>query len=201
VEELAKRGVPATLFVVPTFVGRGPYWWDAMASGEGGGVDPVLRQRALGDLRGRDRDVRTWAEAQGLRLGPVPEWGLVASENELRAAVRHPGIKLASHTWTHANLVALSPAERREELARPLQWLRERCSSVIPWVSYPYGLVSPAVEGEAAAAGYTAAVSLGRGWFAPARANPYAVPRLNIPSGLSANGFVVCTSGLYTPSS
>src|SRR2546430_3619042 len=29
---LARRGVPATLFVVPSFAGKGPFWWDA---GEG----------------------------------------------------------------------------------------------------------------------------------------------------------------------
>ena len=32
VAELAKRGVPATLFVVPSFVGKGPFWWDALAA-------------------------------------------------------------------------------------------------------------------------------------------------------------------------
>src|SRR5207248_5579906 len=32
VAELAKRGVPETLFVVPSFVGKGPFWWDALAA-------------------------------------------------------------------------------------------------------------------------------------------------------------------------
>src|SRR5207302_9464076 len=85
VAELARRGVPATLFVVPGFVGKGPFWWDAVAPGAGG-VDPALRQRALVALRGRDPEVRRWAESQGLRLGAVPEWALVATEDELRDA-------------------------------------------------------------------------------------------------------------------
>lgn len=197
VAELARRGIPATLFVVPEFVGRGPFWWDAVAA-EGGGVDPAVRAYALEELAGKDQDIRRWAEAHGLRLRAVPESALVASEDELGAAIRHPGITLASHTWSHANLARLSPAELQEQLARPLDWLRQRYRNVIPWLSYPYGLATRAVETAAAAAGYAAALALGGEWFAPAAVNPHSVPRLNVPSGLSANGFVLRTSGLHT---
>ncbi len=156
VEELSKRGLPATLFVVPAFVGAGPFWWDAVASPDGGGVDRGLRH----------------------------------------AATRHPGITLASHTWTHPNLVQLPPAELEDELRRPLAWLRQRFERVIPWLSYPYGLASRAVEAAAAAAGYTAALVLEGGWCAPGRVRRYAVPRHGVPRDLSVNGFVLCTSGL-----
>lgn len=196
VEELARRGVPATLFVVPAVVGGGPFWWDALASRGGRGVDQSLRERALQELSGNGREVRSWAEARGLSLSAVPEWALVASQDELTAATRHPGITLASHTWTHPNLVRLSPAELQSELRRPLTWLRRRFPNVIPWLSYPYGLASRSVEAAAAAAGYEAAVSLDGGWFTAARVNRFAVPRLNIPAGLSAKGFVLRTSGL-----
>ena len=194
--ELAKRGVPATLFVVPAFVGGGPFWWDAVACEARDGV-PSLRDYALQELSGKDQRVRSWAEAHGLPLRTVPESALAASESDLAAAIRHPGIALASHTWSHPNLARLSPAELQEELSRPLHWLRQRFASVIPWVSYPYGLVTRAVEAAAAAAGYAAALALGGGWFNPARVRRHAVPRLNVPSGLSANGFVLRTSGLY----
>lgn len=195
IEELAKRGVPATVFVVPGFVGQGPFWWDALAAGAAG-LDAGLRAHALHELGGSNGAIRRWAEVQGLRVGAVPEWMLVASEDELRAATRHPGITLASHTWSHPNLVRVSPAERERELCLPLTWLRERSSCVTPWLSYPYGLADPAVAAAAAAAGYVAAVSLGGGWFTPARVDRYAVPRLNVPSGLSAHGFALRTSGL-----
>jgi len=194
VPELAKRGLPATLFVVPDFVGQGPFWWDALARERG--VDPVLRARALDELRGKDTEVRSWAAGQGLPTGPVPEWALVASEDELRGATRHAGIMLASHTWTHPNLARLTGGELREELRRPLAWLRERFTSVIPWLSYPYGLATPAVEAAVREAGYTAALVLGGGQFSPARVNRWAVPRETIPSGLSHNGFVIRSSGL-----
>ena len=53
-----------------------------------------------------------------------------------------------------------------------------------------------AVETAAQEAGYTAALALGGGWFLPTRVNRWAVPRENIPSGLSENGFVIRSSGL-----
>src|SRR3989441_3573808 len=149
--------------------GWGAFWWDAVARPDGEGVDRGLRDHALRALAGKDGQVREWAAAHRLRLAAVPEWALVASEQELHAATRHPGITLASHTWTHPNLVQLPPAELEDELRRPLAWLRQRFERVIPWLSYPYGLASRAVEAAAAAAGYTAALVLEGGWCAPGR--------------------------------
>src|SRR3989442_215497 len=162
----------------------------------GQGVDRGLRDHALRALAGKDGQVREWAAAHRLRLAPVPEWALVASEQELHAATRHPGITLASHTWTHPNLVQLPPAELEDELRRPLAWLRQRFERVISWLRSPYGLASRAVEAAAAAAGYTAALVLEGGWCAPGRVRRYAVPRHGVPRDLSVNGFVLCTSGL-----
>jgi len=194
VEELATRGLPATLFVVPAFVGKGPFWWDALASD--GGLDQLVRRRAVDDLRGRDAEVRDWAATHGVAVRAVPDWAFPASEAELQDATRHAGITLGSHTWTHPNLARLTGAGLRDELSRPLVWLGERFESVVAWLSYPYGLVTPAVEAAAREAGYTAALTLGGGPFPPARVNRWAVPRENIPSGLSENGFVIRSSGL-----
>lgn len=192
VEELAQRGVPATLFVAPAFVGRGTFWWDVVAPG----LDGDLREHAIWDLGGEDHAVRRWAAERGLGSHPVPEYAMVASEEELQSALRHPGITLASHTWSHPNLARLPAAHLAEELTRPLDWLRQRFSSVIPWLTYPYGFATPAVAAAAAAAGYRGALCLGNGWFSPDRVNRYAVPRLNVPSGLSRHGFVLRMSGL-----
>src|SRR5207245_581397 len=81
-------------------------------------------------------------------------------------------------------------AHLASELTRPLDWLRQRFSSVIPWLTYPYGFATPAVAAAAATAGYRGALCLGNGWFSPDSVNRYAVPRLNVPSGLSQHGFV-----------
>src|SRR3989454_9948425 len=76
VEELAQRGVPATLFVAPAFVGRGTFWWDVVAPG----LDGDLREHAIWDLGGEDHAVRRWAVERGLGSHPVPEYATVASE-------------------------------------------------------------------------------------------------------------------------
>lgn len=196
VEELARRGLPATLFIAPAFVGGGTFWWDCVTASDRGGLDGGLRERAIRELRGEDHAVRRWATQRGLRIGAVPDYAKVASEEELRSAVGHPGITLASHTWSHRNLARLTAAELCAELVQPLEWLRQRFTAVIPWLSYPYGIGAPAAEAAAAAAGYRAALSLGGGWFAPERINPYRLARATVPSGLSTNGFVLLTSGL-----
>jgi peptidoglycan/xylan/chitin deacetylase (PgdA/CDA1 family) len=126
----------------------------------------------------------------------VPEWALPASEAELHDATRHPGITLGSHTWAHPNLARLTASELQTELTKPLAWLRERSFNLVPWLSYPYGIATPAVEAAARNAGYSGALVLGGGLFPPARVNRWAVPRENIPAGLSENGFVIRTSGL-----
>src|SRR2546422_8966546 len=40
VEELARRGGPAALFVVPAFGGGGSFWWEPLGRDGGGGLDP-----------------------------------------------------------------------------------------------------------------------------------------------------------------
>ena len=160
------------------------------------GLDGDLREHAIWDLGGEDHAVRRWAAERGLGSHPVPEYATVASEEELQSALRHPGITLASHTWSHPNLARIPAAHLASELTRPLDWLRQRFSSVIPWLTYPYGFATPAVAAAAATAGYRGALCLGNGWFSPDSVNRYAVPRLNVPSGLSQHGFVLRMSGL-----
>lgn len=192
VDELEKRGLPATVFVAPAFVGGGGFWWDALA-GEDGPADCV-RAHALDALGGRDRAVREWAAAAGTRARALPPHMTVASETTLARATAR-GMTLASHTWSHPALPALPPDELKMELERPLAWLRERFQGVLPWISYPYGLTSPAVARAAAAAGYRAALRVDGGWMGSA-AEPYDLPRLNVPAGASIRGFELRTAGL-----
>src|SRR5437773_10948486 len=110
---------------------------------------------------------------------------MVASEEELQSALRHPGITLASHTWSHPNLARLPAAHLAEELTRPLDWLRQVFSSVIPWLTYPYGFATPAVAAAAAATGYRSGQCMESGWFSPDRVIAYTVPRLNVRSSMS----------------
>lgn len=194
VEELTKRGLPATIFVPPALLDGGVFWWDALTPRGMPALPPDVRDDALLRLAGKGSAIL--AEYGCSDTSHVPAYARGASEVELRGAAERAGITLASHTWSHPNLAALTPAELEEELERPLAWLRERFASVLPYISYPYGHYSPAVERAAAAAGYRAALRIEGGWLGDGNAHRFAIPRLNVPSGLSNAGFRLRCSGL-----
>lgn len=198
VEELARRGLPATVFVTPAFLGGRSFWWDALAPPGAAGLPPETRERCLTDLRGRDAEIRRWAEERGMPLREPEPHQTGAAEAELRAAHATPGIDLGAHTWSHPNLPALVPGELEEEMARPLAWLRERFEGVLPWLSYPYGSTSPEVEEAARRAGYEGAFRVEGGWM-PGRGEAlrrHALPRANVPAGATLEHFEMRTSGL-----
>ena len=193
VSELARRGLPATIFVAPGSVGGGPWWWDELADGDG--VVPAdVRARALERWRGRDAEIRR-------ALAPAPRsiarHALVASEAELRTAVGNASITLGSHSWSHPNLALCEPGELADEMARPLQWLRERFAAVVPYLAYPYGLWSDAVRRAAETAGYRAGFRIEGGWLSRgAGEGRFDLPRLNIPHALSSRGLTLRLAGL-----
>ncbi|HEX6134056.1 MAG TPA: polysaccharide deacetylase family protein [Longimicrobiales bacterium] len=196
VDELARRGLPATVFVPPAFVGGRSFWWDAIAKALDGSLADDMRTHALAKLAGRDDSVRAWAQEQRLVLREVPLHQTCAAESQLRAAAARD-ITFGSHTWSHPNLSALAPAELREELERPLQWLIDTIGSAVPWIAYPYGLYDEEVVVAARAAGYEAGLRVEGGWVPHPLEHPmqYEIPRLNIPAGLSLHGFELRVSG------
>jgi peptidoglycan/xylan/chitin deacetylase (PgdA/CDA1 family) len=186
VAELVKRSLPATIFVAPARVGGHVFWWDALSS-ERGEMEPHLRTFALTKLAGSDERVRAWAAAASLPSSDdLPEYARSATREELRAAVRNPGITLGSHTWSHRNLAELDINEIMSEVGRSRSALKgEFGHSVIDWLAYPYGIDSVAAQQAVAASSYTAAVRNSGGWHAASRTPRFARPRLNIPAGLS----------------
>jgi peptidoglycan/xylan/chitin deacetylase (PgdA/CDA1 family) len=158
------------------------------------GLADAVRQDALVRLCGKGSVIL--AEHACHDTSHIPAYCRGASEGELRSAAEQPGITLASHSWSHPNLAALSPAELEDELVRPLVWLRERFTGILPYITYPYGCYSPEVERAAAAAGYRAALRIEGGWLRNGAANRYAIPRLDVPSGVSISGFRLRCSGV-----
>jgi peptidoglycan/xylan/chitin deacetylase (PgdA/CDA1 family) len=186
--ELEERGLPSTIFVAPGLLGDRTLWWDALA--EDGEVEPELRSRIFSEGEGTLPRARRIAEADGLTWREMPELLRTSTEPELARAVARGGCTLGSHAWSHASLVHLSHAALQEELARPRDWLRERFGgSYVDVLSYPYGHTSAEVAAAAAASGYQAGLALTRGSLRDAiRTTPFALPRMNVPAGLSANG-------------
>jgi Predicted xylanase/chitin deacetylase len=194
VAELASRGIPATIFVPPALLNDGVFWWDALTPPGKPGLEPEFRSHALEHMAGKGSAIL--GEAAMHAVERIPSFARGASEDELRRAAATPGITLASHSWSHPNLAALAPAELEDELTRPLAWLRERFDGVLPYLSYPYGLSSPAVERAAANAGYRAGLRIDGGRLRGEPVHRYAIPRLNVPAGLSDAGFRLRCAGL-----
>jgi peptidoglycan/xylan/chitin deacetylase (PgdA/CDA1 family) len=195
VEELVKRGLPATIFVSPALLGGQSFWWDALATSPTG-LSGELREHGLTKLAGQDAIIREWSESRGISPHAVPHHQTTAREDLLRAAVSTGLITFGSHTWTHPNLTRLGPEQLEDELRRPLIWLRERFSSIVPMISYPYGLCSPAVEKATRACGYESAFLISGGWVKDAKS--FSQPRFNIPAGVSARGFELRSSGFLS---
>jgi poly-beta-1,6-N-acetyl-D-glucosamine N-deacetylase len=194
IAELTKRGMPATIFVTPALLESVP-WWDILAQADGT-VPDALRRRALDDMRGEGEAILRSAHATSPVPGSASALPRIATESQLTAIASSPGITLGSHTWSHPNLCAQTDTELEAELLRPLAWLRSRFASVVPWVSYPYGRFNEAVQRAAAKAGYRGAFRIDGGWLPGRARQPYAIPRLNIPSGLSIDGFRLRLAGL-----
>jgi peptidoglycan/xylan/chitin deacetylase (PgdA/CDA1 family) len=194
-EELRRRGLSATIFVTPGMLGRRSFWWDALA-GPGGSIAEPLRRHALEQCRGEDETVRRWARDAGHPLAAPGEAFRTAREDELLAAAGDPLVTLGVHTWSHPNLTRLTPAEAVRELRRPLEWLRERVRTALAWVAYPYGLWSPAVATAAADAGLDAGLRVNGGWIPRRGVDRAAIPRSNVPAGLSLDGFRLRLAGI-----
>ena len=196
IPELVRRGIPATIFVAPLFVGgRRPFWWDIAASTTSG-LDPALRDYAINDLAGDGAAIRTWLQQRGAVFNKPPQDLCAATPEELSNAAAQPGITLGSHSWRHPNLTRLSDEDLAAELSKPLEWLASFVAKPLRWIAYPYGLVDERVQRAAEHAGYDAGLAVSGGWYRTSGNNPFALPRVNIPRGLSINGFRLRAAGI-----
>ena len=195
VGELRARGLPATVFVTPAFLDGKSFWWDVL-SDPTAGLDVDVRQRALTDGRGLSADVLALAKQMGLSAREMPTHARGASTEELDAALGYEQITFAAHTWNHPNLLSLPDSELADELTRPLEWLGRFGDRALAMVSYPYGMADRRVQNAAHDAGYTAGFMIDGGWTTPAPRDPFAIPRLNVPAGVSHDGFVLRAAGL-----
>lgn len=189
---LAARGLPATIFVAPAFLGGRSFWWDRLAATYGGELPEAVRREMLDGQLGDDARI-----ANAGAVPDLPAHARCTTLDALRAGVRIPGIEVASHTWSHRNLARLSGDERERELTRPAAWLDEHFPGWPRILSLPYGLGED-VAAEAGQAGYRAILRVEGGWYRPTGGNPPVLPRLNIPRGLSAAGLRLRLAGFVS---
>ncbi len=135
--------------------------------------------------------------ARGCQQQEMPAWGRPGTESELAAWATVTSFAVAVHTWRHANLARLSGNELSDELAKPLMWLRNRLGAhVLPWLTYPYGFSTSAAAAAARALGYEAALAVTGGWVPQPIVDPYLLPRVNVPAGLTGDGLRLRLAGM-----
>jgi peptidoglycan/xylan/chitin deacetylase (PgdA/CDA1 family) len=190
VEELVRRGLPATIFIAPGRLDDQIFWWDALSHG-GALLNENIRNRAIYQLGGSETEVRRWALSRGLSPTEIlPPYARTATLDEIRRAAQGPGITLGSHSWSHVNLASLTGSELTTEIERTRDWLRREFGArALPWIAYPYGCDTPEVHRAVQAASYVGGVRIGGGWHRPSNVSPLARPRLNVPGSLSLAGF------------
>jgi len=196
VEELERRGLPATFFVAPGFLGAEGFWWDLLAER---GIDDV-RKHGLWALQGRHDRIMDWAADRGRPGDRLPQHARPGDHAMLQRAARSPVITFGAHTWGHPNLAALAHAEVVEELSRSRDWLTEQSVPDTNWIAYPYGLTSSSVTAAAAAAGFDGALLITGGLAqAKGRRGPiHALPRMNVSRPLTLDGLRLRLAGLLS---
>lgn len=198
VEEVTKRGLPATVFVPPGLLGTEGFWWDRLAARDGSGLAPDVRDHALQALQGKSDRIFDWARSEKLPLNDLPMHARPVEADALTERDLPGRVSLGAHTWGHPNLARLDEAEAIEEMRRSRSWLAARSDHFVDWLAYPYGLVNDRTV--AAAEGVFEGAFLVSGGSAVRRGQPsrgrYQLPRLSMPRGLSLEGLALRLSGL-----
>jgi len=199
VEELVKRGMPATIFVAPARLNRHVFWWDALSSSRGT-LDQNVRSHAIHSLSGSEERVRDWAKRKLMRVSSaLPDHARTATSDELRAAVGLPGIAVGSHSWSHLNLAGLPAGDLVSEVRQSRAWLKtEFGEKMTDWLAYPYGLDSIEARAAVGDAGYVGALRVTGGWHRSSDVSPFARPRFNVHAGLSVAGLKARLTGVVS---
>jgi peptidoglycan/xylan/chitin deacetylase (PgdA/CDA1 family) len=192
---LEEFSLPATAFVIAGAPeARETFWWDHPATHQD--ATPERRQRWLAELRGDRRAIL--AELGASPSVTVPRALQPADWATLRSAAESGHIDLGAHTVTHRTLPTLSEPELTAELSGSRQTI-ERLTGIAPTVlTYPYGLWDERVSVAAKAAGYAAALTLELGLASPG-ADPWSLPRVNVPATIGLSAFQSWAAGLGPP--
>jgi peptidoglycan/xylan/chitin deacetylase (PgdA/CDA1 family) len=196
IPELVRRGFPATVFVPPAFLGGVGFWWDYLADPAIGALRSETRHFVLTELAGRTDLAIEWAKSNGRILAELPDFARACSQQAIESCAGLPGVTLGAHTWSHPNLPRLDDASLAAEFERSWQWSLPFGSRHLPALAFPYGHWNPAVDAAAKAAGFTTTLRVDGGWCASESSDRQPLPRLNVPSGLSAAGLEFRLRGL-----
>jgi peptidoglycan/xylan/chitin deacetylase (PgdA/CDA1 family) len=186
------RRLPCTVFVAPSLLGLVPAW-DVLA--EAGRWSDAERERFLWENHGLGLP----DASLGNSAGPSDACR-IATVAQLRDTCRRPGVTVGNHTLQHANLGALDTEAAGAQLAAAASWLAaEAIGPTVPVVAYPYGIAPKAPAASLTAAALRFGLAVRGGWWRQGGAvDTTAVPRWNVPAGISTRGFAMRLRGWRT---
>ncbi len=191
---LRDLGVPATVFVVAEAPEqRAPFWWDHPDITHRTG--PAPRERWLGDLAGDASRIASALALSPMMPGRVPDSHRPAGWDAITTAAS-AGLDIGVHSATHRTLSRLDNAELEREIVGSRATIGARLGITPTFFAYPYGVWDVRVRDAVHAAGYRGAVTLDYG-LVTAGADPWALRRVNIPSGITLRAFEAWIAGLH----
>ena len=129
-----------------------------------------------------------WVGVLNLQLtGLPPSQGGLSREATRR--ILAAGWELDTQGISHADLIRLSPAELRHEVAGARRILERRWRAPVHWFCYPSGHYDARVVSAVKAAGFRGSTTVVPGW---ARRNddPFRLPRLRVVAGTSVQALL-----------
>jgi peptidoglycan/xylan/chitin deacetylase (PgdA/CDA1 family) len=107
---------------------------------------------------------------------------------QIRGLVK-AGWELDTQGLSHADLVALGPADLRAQVADARGTIRRRFGVAADWFCYPSGHYDATVIAAVRAAGFIGATTVVPGW-ARRSGDPYRLPRLRVLGGTSGQALL-----------
>lgn len=136
-------------------------------------------------------DLFWWDKPEARRAVPslhAATWATVA-------AAAAAGLQVGAHSRTHRSLPTLAESDLQREIVESRDTIARHAGVIPAFFAYPFGHWDKRVRDAVHAAGYRAAFTLERGMPTP-DADPWSLPRVNIPAGISDGAFRAWTAGL-----
>jgi peptidoglycan/xylan/chitin deacetylase (PgdA/CDA1 family) len=192
---LRSLNVPSAVFIVADACERPlPFWWDHPTLVRR--ASPARRHHWLTQAQGIASAI---FEMEGLRAPDgVSSELLPASWDTIRASLG-PDLSIGAHTCGHPALPTLRAAEMRRELEQGADRIAQQLGRRPRLLAYPYGAWTAQVRDATRAAGYEAAFTLHAACIRKPDIDLLALPRVNVPAGITRAAFEAWASGLLPP--
>lgn len=124
-----------------------------------------------------------WVGDENIQLTGLPPSQGGLGEDEVRALIA-AGWELDTQGTSHADLITLTAAQLREQVAGTRAILRRRYGAAVNWFCYPSGHYDATVVAAVKAAGYVGSTTVVPGWAHP-HDDRYRLHRLRVLGGTS----------------